>query len=317
MPDVGVLIPRAVEERFPGVVAAVDPRVEVGLVGDDGSVEVSSPPRVLLRGELPAEGMLRVLREHPTIEWLHVYSAGVEHFLPEIGEYRGVITNSAGLYAPPIAEWVIAMMLADSKRLELLFERDRKREWKPENTEELGGKTLGIIGAGGIGAEIARRARGLDMEVIGLRASGRPTEQIPRMYAPDALHEMLGLCDYVVLATPLTPQTEGLIGEPELRAMRPSAVLLNIARGKVVRTDALLRALREGWIAGAYLDVTDPEPLPPDHPLWEAPNVLITAHTSGYSPLGARRLIDFFRENLKRWLAGEELRNVVNRERGY
>ncbi len=317
MPAVEVLIPRSVEEEFPGRVASVDPQIRVRLVDQDGSVEGAEAPRVLMRGNIRNEAMQRLLEEYPTIEWVHVSSAGVEHLLPLLEGFGGIVTNSAGLYAEPIAEWVIAMMLMHAKRLRVLVERFERREWQGVASEEIGGKTLGIIGTGGIGTAIARRARGLGMHVVGMRASGKPSEHVERMYTPNGLHEMLGLSDYVVIATPLTEQTAGLIGEPELRAMQPSAVLLNIARGRIVQTEALVRALEEGWIAAAYLDVTDPEPLPPEHPLWGLPNVFITPHTSGHSPLSSRRVLDFFISNLRRWLQGEPLRNVVNLERGY
>ncbi len=317
MTDVEVLVPESLEAEFPGRIEGVDPRVRVRAVQRDGAVSGATTPRVLFRSDLPTEAMGRVLQDYPSVEWVHSAAAGVEHLLPELQGYEGLVTNSAGVHGEPIAEWVITMMLAHSKKLSLLLEHSRNREWKAEQSEELGGKTLGIVGAGGIGAAIARRARGLDMTVIGTRSSGTPTEHIPEMFTPDQLHQMLERSDYVVLATPLTTQTAGLIGEPELKVMKPSAVLLNIARGGVVQTDALLRALSEGEIGGAYLDVTDPEPLPSDHPLWNAPNTVITAHTSGYSPRSSERVVSFFCENLRLWLAGEPLRNVVDREREY
>ena len=317
MADVEVLIPREVEEEAPGRVAAVAPRVRVSLVERDGAVPGAQAPTDLLRASLSTEAMRRVLREHPTIEWIHSYAAGVESLLPELEGFGGVVTNSAGVHGEPIAEWVIAMLLTHAKRLPLLLEHHRAHEWKAERGEELGGKTLGIVGAGGIGAAIARRARGLDMEVIGTRSSGQATEHVPEMYTPDRLLEMLPRCDYVVVAAPLTSKTSGMIGERELRAMKDTGVVLNIARGKIIRTDALLRALNEHWIAGAYLDVTDPEPLPPDHPLWDAPGVVITAHTSGHSPRSSERTLGFFLDNLRHRLKGEPLRNVVDREREY
>lgn len=312
-----VLIPRGVEEEFPDRVAAVHPRVRVATVSEDGSAPDARSPRVLLRGGLSGDALRRVLEGHPSIEWVHFYSAGMEDSLSTLREFHGLVTNSAGVHGEPIAEWVIAMMLVHVKRIPQLLAHHRGREWKGEQADELGGKTLGVVGAGGIGGAIARRARGLDMRVVGLRASGRPTEFFDEMLEPEGLHQLLSTSDYVAVATPLTPQTEGLIGEPELRAMMPGGVLLNIARGKVVRTDALVRALSEGWISGAYLDVTDPEPLPPEHPLWTAPNAVVTAHTSGSSPRTGERVLDFFCENLRRWLDGEELRNVVDIERGY
>lgn len=317
MSEVEVLIPHSVEERFPGRVGSTAPEVRVVPVEEDGAARGASSPRVLLRGEMKQEAMRRVLSQFPSIEWLHVFSAGVEHLLPDLQGYDGVVTNSAGVHAEPIAEWVIAMLLAHTKKLPRLFEHYRQREWTSEQSEELGERTLGIVGAGGIGAAIARRASGMDMRVVGLRASGKPTEHVTEMYRPDQLHEMLGICDYVVVAAPLTPQTTGLIGVPELRAMRPSGVILNIARGKIIDTEALVRALTEGWIAGAYLDVTDPEPLPGDHQLWTAPGAVITAHTSGNSPRSSERVISFFCDNLRRWVRGEPLQNVVDLQRGY
>lgn len=317
MTEVEVLVPAEIEAEFPGRIAEVDPRVHLCPVQRDGSVDNASAPRVLFRADLPTKAMRRVLEEYPSVEWIHSAAAGVEHLLPELEGYEGIVTNSAGVHGEPIAEWVIAMMFTHAKKLPLLLQHSREHEWKSDLGEELGGKTLGIVGAGGIGRAIARRVRGLDMEVIGTRSSGEPTEHIRDMYTPDRLHEMLGRSDYVVIATPLTAQTMGLIGDPELRAMKQSAVLLNIARGKVVQTDALLQALSEGQISGAYLDVTDPEPLPPDHPLWRAPNIVITAHTSGHSPRSSERVVSFFCENLRSWLNGEPLQNVVHRDREY
>jgi phosphoglycerate dehydrogenase-like enzyme len=261
--------------------------------------------------------MRRILKAHPTLRWVHTYSAGVEHLLPHLGDYTGRLTNSAGVHAEPMAEWAVTMMLAHCKRLPLFLERQQSREWRAEQTEELAGKTLGVVGAGGIGQAFARRAAALGMDVVGVRASGAPAQHFRQMYGPDRLHDALGMCDYVLLATPLTPETTGLIGEAELGAMRPSAVLLNVGRGKVVRTDALVAALAEGAVAGAMLDVTDPEPLPSDHPLWGLPNVIITPHTSALSPRSSARLVECFCENLRRWLRGEPLLNEVDLERGY
>ncbi len=315
--DVEVLVPRAVEEEAPGRIAAVQKDIRVLLVERDGASAGATSPRVLLRGNLSRDALRRLLSDYPSIEWLHLFSAGVENILPELGGYDGTVTNSAGLHGDPIAEWVVMMMLAHVKKLPLLLDHHRAGEWREETGEELGGKTLGIVGAGGIGGSIARRARALDMRVAGLRASGAPAEHFDAMYRPEQLHTLLGECDFVVLATPLTPETEGMIGEQELEAMRETGVLLNIARGKVVKTDTLVRALTEARIGGAYLDVTDPEPLPPEHPLWTAPNTLITAHTSAHSPRSSTRVLDFFCENLRRWCNGESLLNVVERDRGY
>lgn len=318
MESVEVLVPASVESRQPGRVAAVDPRVKPVLLQNDGSAPGVESPVVMVGGWSDTERVIEALHKYPSLRWLHLFSAGVDHMLDELRPFdRITVTNSAGLHAPPIAEWVIAMLLMHVKRLPEMIRKFEQREWEQVRGQELSGCTLGIVGAGGLGYEIARRAAGMQMRVVGLRASGEPMEHVARMYRPPELKEMLGECDYVVLCTPLTPETEGMIGEAELAAMRPSAVLLNVARGKVVQTDALTRALNEGRIAAAYLDVTDPEPLPPDHPLWSTPNAFITAHTSAITPRSAERLVSFFCENLRRWLAGKPLENVVDLARGY
>lgn len=317
MAQVDVLVPDSLDRELRDRIAATDSRARVVLFDEHGSASDAQDPKVLLRSWRDSGSTRKLLRDYPSIEWVQIPSAGVEHLYPHLEGYKGIVTNGAGVYADPIAEWVISMLLAHSKRLPLLFEHFRNREWKSENGDEVGGKVLGVVGAGGIGSAVARRARGLDMHVIGLRASGQSTEHFSEMYTPDSLHEMLGKCDYVVICTPLTERTMGMFGEAEFRAMKPSGVLLNIARGRIVNTDALVSALAEGWIGGAYLDVTDPEPLPSDHPLWGLPNVIITAHTSGHSPRSQNRVIDLFCDNLCRWLDEQPLRNVVDLERGY
>ncbi len=306
----------SVIDKFGDQIRSVDRSVELIPIERALSESVYHP-QILIRSEIPNDLLVQILDKFPSIKWVHSYSAGVEGLIPILQNRNLVLTNSAGLHGEPIAEWVIAMTLAHAKRFHLLFRHFQAHEWQAEECDELGGKTMVIVGAGGIGASIARRAKCLGMKIVGVRSSGRSSEYFDEMLTPDSLHTALGKGDYVVIATPLTPQTEGLIGEPELKAMKNSAVLLNIARGKIVQTEALMRALSEGWIAAAYLDVTDPEPLPPDHPLWSTPNVFITAHTSGYSPYSAERLAKFFCENLRRWLQGEPLLNQVDLARGY
>lgn len=317
MEQVEVLVPASVEARQPGRIASVDSRVRQVVLQDDGSAAGASSPSVLVAGWSETAGIIAALQRYPSLQWLHLFSAGVDHMLDDLRRFDLTVTNSAGLHAPPIAEWVIAMLLMHVKQLPEMVDKFERHEWEKVRGSELNNCTLGIVGAGGLGREIAVRAAGMQMRVIGLRSSGAPLEHIERMYRPHEMHTMLAECDYVVISAPLTAETQGMIGEAELRAMRPSAVLLNVARGSIVQTEPLLRALNEGWIAGAYLDVTDPEPLPPDHPLWEARNVFITAHTSAITPRSAERLVSFFCGNLRRWLAGEPLENVVDLSRGY
>jgi phosphoglycerate dehydrogenase-like enzyme len=195
----------------------------------------------------------------------------------------------------------------------------------------LKGRRIAIVGYGSLGREVARLARAFGLRVLVMSRSqerrdrgycvagtGDPEGTLPeRWYGPGQLPEMLAEADFVVVAAPLTEETRGLIGEVELRAMRPNAYLVNVARGEVVDEAALLRALRQGWIAGAGLDVFEREPLPPESELWDLPNVIISPHVSGFTPLYDERATDLFAENLRRYLAGEELLNLVDKEKGY
>jgi phosphoglycerate dehydrogenase-like enzyme len=179
------------------------------------------------------------------------------------------------------------------------------------------GKTVGIVGTGAIGREVAWRCQALGLRVLGLRRSPQPEPGFQEVVGPGELPSLLGASDFLVLAAPLTPETRGLLGEAELRMMKPSAYLINVARGALVVEDDLVRALREGWIAGACLDVFEREPLPPDNPLWGLENVMITPHYSYSSPDGIDRAVEEFEGNLARYQRGEPLANQYDPERGY
>jgi phosphoglycerate dehydrogenase-like enzyme len=278
-----------------------------------------------------------VLELAPELKWLQLHSAGADHVLDSplmAGDIA--LTTSSGIHATPIAEYVFASLLAHRWQVARWTRCQREGEWPPGRWNlyarpELRGSTLGILGYGSIGREVGRLARAFGMRVLALRRSasradqgyapadtGDPEGIIPeRIYAPNSLHEMLGECDYVVVALPLTRDTEHLIGEAELRAMRPNAYLVNIARGGIVDEAALVQALREKWIAGAGLDVFEEEPLPADSPLWDLENVLMSPHVAGFTPRYDERAATLFAENLARYLAGEPLMNLVDKERGY
>ena len=248
----------------------------------------------------------------PNLRWFHTFSAGVDH--PAFGALleRGVIlTNSSGSSSKPIAQYVLGMMLRVAKRMDDWAEAQRHRRWESIETDELTGKTAGIVGVGHIGGEVARLSRAFGMHVIGCRRSQRRARNVGELVPPERLGDLLGAADFVVLAVPLTPETEGLIGEAELRAMRRSAWLINVSRGQVVQQTALVRGLREGWIAGACLDVFEEEPLPEDSELWSLPNAIVTPHNSGRSPLNLERGTEIFIENLGRFVEGRPLRNRV------
>jgi phosphoglycerate dehydrogenase-like enzyme len=209
-------------------------------------------------------------------------------------------------------------MLFAARRLGEHLLNARAGQWTGLIHSELHGRTLGIIGLGPIGLGAAERALAFGMNVIGCRRTGEPIECVREVVPPDRLDELLGRSDFVALACPLTEQTRGLIGRAELHAMKRTAWLINIARGAIVQTDELVAALQNGVIAGACLDVTDPEPPPAGHPLWTLPNVLLTPHNaSGDSPDLRRRKVEYFVENLRRYLADQPLMGLVKPQQGY
>jgi phosphoglycerate dehydrogenase-like enzyme len=212
-------------------------------------------------------------------------------------------------------------MLAFATGLRTLVASQSSRE--PVRTQvvatkfELEGQTLCVLGLGDIGGALARRGRALGMRVLGVRRGGDPSLDVDELFPTERRIEAISQADHVALCLPLTAETRGLVGERELRAMRPTAYVYNVGRGDSIEPRALLQALTQGWIAGAGLDVTSPEPLPTDSPLWEMPNVILGQHTSGSSPRNYDRITDIFAANLRRYLAGVPLANVVDRARGY
>lgn len=260
------------------------------------------------------------------LRWIHSPAAGVTQLLfPAVVESDVIVTNSTTVHAVPVAEQALALLFALARRLRNCFADQARRHWgQKESWEpsriptELNGKTLGLVGFGAIGREVAARARALGMTVMAVkRDPARGAELADRVYSPRELPALLEQADYLLLAVPGNPETRHMIGERELRIMKPTAALVNVARGTLVDTEALVRALEAGTIAGAGLDVTDPEPLPSDHPLWRLPNVIITPHLAGATDRYWQRQADMLFENLRRYLAGEPLLNLVDKKRGY
>ena len=258
-------------------------------------------------------------RSASDLRWVQSWGAGIERFLtPDFVASPVMLTNARGVYAIPIADQVMAFLLHFSRGLNRLVRNQLERKWQHAPVDELAGRTLGIVGIGGIGEEVARRAKTFDMRVVAVRR--RPS--LSSAYAeevrgPDQLSWLLGESDYVALCSALTPQTRHLIGADELAQMKPTAYLINIGRGGLIDEAALAAALREGRVAGAGLDVFEKEPLPPESPLWEMENVLITPHNAGSSPRSHARTMELFCENLRRYLAREPLMNLVDKRAGY
>lgn len=270
----------------------------------------------LLRAALSKEALARALAEAPQVRWIHTSTAGFDWLMiPEVvaGIERGVleVTRSASSYSVAIGEFVIGAVFLLVKRFPAFMEAQKERRWASLEPLELASLTIGVVGAGAIGAEVARRAQALGMQVIGTRREPRPVEGFNDVLPPDQLLKLMATADVVVLAAPLTPETSHMIGESELRAMKPSAYLINVGRGALLVDAALERALREGWIAGALLDVFETEPLPSESPLWNLPNLIVTPHTSFRSPRNMERILDEFSANLRRFLDGKPLANAL------
>jgi phosphoglycerate dehydrogenase-like enzyme len=280
------------------------------------SPDAAVPPggeraEVLVRCYMSKPQLLHVL-DTARVRWIHTCTAGFDQLLiPEIIDRGVVVTRSAATHNIPMAEFVMAYILLVSKRFPDLLRAQAARRWSPPDPDDLTGKTLGIVGTGAIGTEVARRCAGFGMRVIGTKRTPVPLPHFDRVLAPGGLPVVLAESDFVLLAAPLTTETRGMIGEAQLRLMKPTAYLLNIARGALVVETDLIRALRERWIAGACLDAFGQEPLPPASPLWDLDNVILTPHCSYRSPLGLARGLEEFKENLRRYLNGQPLRNLL------
>ncbi len=288
---------------------------------------------VLLRGWLSSEAFDRLLGRAPRLTWVHSASAGVERALTPAARQRGlVITNARGVFSRPIAEYVLMMILAISRRLPGLLELQRERTWQPLEGVELRDVTVGIVGLGSIGRAVGTLATAFGCRVVAVRRRAdegdRPAAadedvtpfgdaMLARVVGPDALPEILAESDFVVLAAPLTTETQNMMNGETLAAMKPGAWLINVARGGLVEERALLSALTDGRIGGAVLDTFREEPLPPTSPFYDLPNVIVTPHTSWSSGRVLDRSVELFCDNLRRYAAGEPLLNVVDPAAGY
>jgi phosphoglycerate dehydrogenase-like enzyme len=264
-----------------------------------------------------------LLAHAPRLRWVQEWGAGVDWLLrhPEVAELDFTLTNASGVHAIPISEQILGYLLAFARRLPAAVRAQDRHAWqapKRDQLFELAGKTMLLVGVGAIGERTAMIAAALGMRVLGIRRN--PAGDLPgveAIYGSDRLHDLLPEADCVVLTVPLSHATQGMIGERELRAMKPTSYLINIGRGGTIQQPALIQALREGWIAGAGLDVFDQEPLPATSPLWELDNVIMTAHYAGLTPEYDQRALAIFLDNLKRYQAGEPLQNVVDKAAGY
>ncbi len=283
-----------------------------------------APDELLERAEIVVSGGNGTfLTKTKNLKWLHTVSAGVDHVLPIADRLYGdalQISNSSGNYGVPISEHLLAMMLAFAHQIPASMRNMSTGRWeKSLRCRELTGATVGIIGLGDIGTTLAAMLEPFRCPVLGWKRTriDAPEGVNEMLYGPEGLDELLRRSDYAAICLPGTPQTEGLIDRRRLALMKPTAVLLNIGRGSIVDHDALAEALAAGRLAGAGLDVTEPEPLPPEHPLWRQTNALITPHISGWTEQWPRRASEFFALNFRAWVKGEPLPGAVDRIHKY
>jgi phosphoglycerate dehydrogenase-like enzyme len=314
-PVVAVLCEKATD-RPPGLEGL---EVDFRYCATDGLTEAVRGARALLLWDFFSEAVRDVWPHADQLEWIHITAAGVDTLLfDELRDSDVVVTNARGVFDRPLAEYVLGAVIGYAKDSQTSFDLQRRHVWRHRETRSITGATALVVGTGGIGREIAKMLRAAGLVV---RGAGR------RVVADDPdfgeivdsanLADEVAWCDHLVLAAPLTPATRGLVDAKVLEAMKPDAHLVNIARGPMVDEAALLDALMNRRIGGATLDVFDTEPLPQGHPLWDAPNVTITAHMSADVVGWRDTLAAQFAANAQRWLRGEPLLNVVDKQLGY
>jgi phosphoglycerate dehydrogenase-like enzyme len=306
-----------IDSQYQDKVRSYSPGVELKSCGSDGEFHREVADAQAIYGHFSRDD----LKAAKQLRWIQYTAAGVEHILyPELVDSPIVLTNMQRVYAPCISETAVGFMLALAHGINRYAVQTREHKWnRLEGLFDISGMTVGIVGLGGIGTEIARRAHfGFGMKILAVDPKPLPKPDfVAELHSVDWLPKMVPQVDFLVSSAPHTPVSEGMFNESIFRAMKKSAFFINMSRGKLVDTPALVRALKEGWISGAGLDVAYKEPLPADEPLWTAGNVIITCHTSGWTPRTEERRMAIFTENVRRYLAGLPLLNVVDKKRGY
>ncbi len=252
------------------------------------------------------------------LRWVQSWAAGPDALMyPEMVASDVVVTSVKGNGAIPLAEHAMMLMLMLNRDYPRWWRAQQEHRWDHWNHPELNGLTCGIIGLGHSGQDLALKCKAFHMRTLGLRRTHQPTPNVDELFTHDRLHEFLGQSDFVVVTAPRTRETVGMLGEAEFRAMKPTAYYVCFSRGGIAEDAALLRALNEGWIAGAGLDAHSQEPLPPDSPFWTARNTIVTPHNGASTPGTRQRAADIVADNVRRFIAGEPLRNVVDKQAGY
>ena len=306
---------------------ADDPQLNQ-LAGLPHSVAVSAsevgaatqPADVILHWAGPRELLRAAFLSNPQVRWIHSRSAGLDSILfPELVESPIPLTNGSGVFSPSLGEFALAAILYFAKDFRRMLRNQQQSRWEPFDVEEIAGRTVGIVGYGDIGRAVAGRVHAMGMRVLALKRHppASPDPLVDEFFRPRDLNVMLGRCDYVVVAAPLTPETHHMIGEAAFAAMKPNAVVINIGRGPVIDQAAMVRALTEGRIKGAGLDVFEHEPIPPGDPIYQLENVLISPHCADHTKTWLDDAMRFFIEQYERFSIGQPLRNIVEKHLGY
>ncbi|MDY0207054.1 MAG: D-2-hydroxyacid dehydrogenase [Pseudomonas sp.] len=307
-------------EPEPLGIDAVRARAEVRFAYDTASLEATLPGTdVLLVTDFRTEALAAAWPKADKLQWIHAASTGVDALMfPALIDGPVIVSNASGTFDHAIAEYVLCTVLMFAKDFPRSIRLQLEHKWQHRSTERVDGKRVLVVGAGSIGREIAKLLNAVGMEVHGTARSERTNDpDFVTVRSNTELHAELAHADYVVIAAPLTPQTNGMFDSAAFKAMRSSARLINIGRGPIVNTVDLVTALRDGEIAGAGLDVFEQEPLPESHPLWDMDNVIMTAHMAGDAVGWEQALIDQFIDNFDGWLAGKDIFNQVNKKLGY
>ncbi len=314
--ELNILVLNNLADRHKDAITAVAPGTAVTVADLDHAGEYIAATDILVTWGFMDIRPLYLAA--PRLKWVHALTAGVENLLfPEIQASDTILTNSKGIHGIPVSEHVLALMLAFTRGLNLLIPQQQEKRWSRVPTDEIHEKTIGIVGLGSIGREIAKKAKGMGMEVVATKQEMTTEIFVDKLYKPEQLRDMLGTADFVVAALPLTEKTNSLFTLDEFQAMKPTAYFINIARGAIVRQADLVMALQLGVIKGAGLDVFEEEPLPADSPLWTMNNVIVTPHLAALSPAYLDRAVKLFVDNLVRYVENREMFNVIDKAKGY
>jgi len=282
--------------------------------------EAAREAEVILHWAGIREELRALFLEAPRVRWVHSRAAGLDNVLfPELVESAVPLTNGTGVFSQSLGEFALAMVLYFAKDFPRTLRNQRARRWEEFDVDEIAGQTVGIVGYGDIGRACARRMHAMGMKVLALKrhAPEKPDPLIEEFFRPEHLHAMLGRCDYVVVAAPLTPETKHMMSDAQFGAMKRSAVVINVGRGPVVDEAALVRALEAGTIRGAGLDVFEHEPLAETSPLWGMENVFVSPHSADHTRDWLDQAMRFFLKQYERFTRGEALENVVDKRLGY